>query len=138
MKLDNNEIVSALVVLRPASGITIDADTEITSENINDFKPSLDDVVKISNVLTEMGFVVEDLVGISFAISAPASTFEKVLNTRLVKLEDGSINVMGEEGALSYEIPIKSLPESIAELVHSLTFVSPPDFGPTDFYDTFE
>lgn len=134
MTLEKDQVISAQVLLRSESGKAIDADTVITSENISDYAPSPDDVAWASEVLADMGFDVAELVGISFSISAAASTLEKIFETQLCREEDGGIKAARDDGSLAYELPLNALPESIANLVVAVTFTPPPDFGPTEFF----
>lgn len=136
MTLEKNQVISAQAILRSASLKVLDADTVITSENIGDYAPTLEDVAKVSKVLIDMGFDVAELVGISFSVSAPVSTFEEMFKAKLLQEEDGGIKVVRADGSLSYEFPLIALPESIADLVVVLTFTPPPDFGPTEFFET--
>jgi hypothetical protein len=59
-----------------------------------------------------------DMVGNSFSITAPESTFERVFGTR---------------GAGSLELPLHALPKTLTDHVEAVTFTPPPDFGPTNF-----
>lgn len=134
MTLDRDQVISAQVLLRSESGKTIAADTIITSETISDYAPSPQDVAWASEVLADRGFDVAELVGISFSITAPASTFEEFFETQLCREEDGGIKATRNDGSLAYEFPLDALPESISNLIVAVTFTPPPDFGPTDFF----
>lgn len=134
MTLDRDQVISAQVLLRSESGKTIAADTIITSETISDYVPSPQDVAWASEVLADRGFDVAELVGISFSITAPASTFEEFFETQLCREEDGGMKAVRDDGSLGYELPLTALPESIADLVVAITFTPPPDFGPTEFF----
>ena len=61
MTLEKNQVISAQALLRSASLKVLDADTVITSENIGDYAPTLEDVAKVSKVLIDMGFDVAEL-----------------------------------------------------------------------------
>jgi hypothetical protein len=134
MPLEKERVVSAQVVLRPASGKTIDGKTLITSDNIRDFVPSPEAVARATSAFAAAGFEVGNVVGISFSISATVDTFEHVFETRLRRSERGGIEAVRDDGAGNYELPLKALPQSLANLIVAVTFMRPPDFGPTEFF----
>jgi hypothetical protein len=134
MDLEQNKLISAQVLLRPESGRVIGTETAITSENIKDYLPSGETVNQTKKYFTEMGFDVGELVGISFSIAAPVSKFEETFNSTLCKEENGGIKATSEDGSIKYELPLGSLPKSVADLVIAITFTPPPAFGPTDFF----
>lgn len=136
MFLDKEKIISAQVILRAASGKVIDSKTIITSENIQNFVPSLELVASATEAFSAVGFDVGKMVGISFSISAPVSTFEQVFETRFRQDKRGGVEVILGDGSGSYEIPLKSLPEYLTRLVVAITFTPPPDFGPTEFFES--
>ena len=133
MHLEKEQIVSAQVVLRAASGKAIDSETIITTENIQDFAPSSETVARASEAFAAAGFDVGEMVGISFSIAAPVNTFEQVFKTRLRRDERGGVEVIQDDGSGSYELPLDALAESLADFVVVVTFTPPPDFGPTEF-----
>lgn len=126
-------VISAQVILPSASGKVVDGETVITAENISDYVPSPDTVAKASEAFTQLGFHVGQMVGISFSITALASTFEEVFAVQLCQEANGGIMALEEDGSATYEIPLRALPESVSALVISVTFTPPPDFGPTEF-----
>ena len=134
MSLEKEQLVSAQVVLPSASGKATNGETIITSENIQDFAPSPETVARASEAFAAAGFDVGEMVGISFSISATVSTFEQVFQTRLRQNEQGGVEAVQEDDSGSYELPLKSLPESLASLIVAVTFTPPPDFGPTEFF----
>ena len=133
MSLENQQTVSAQVVLRSASGRRVGGEAAITAETIREFAPSQDTVARATEAFAAMGFKVGPMIGISFSITAPVDAFEKVLRTRLRLAERGGVEAVEEDGSGSYELPLDSLPEQIADLVETVTFTPPPDFGPTEF-----
>ncbi len=124
---------SAQVILRSASGKVIDGATSITSQNVREFAPSDESVVRAAEAFAAAGFDVGAMVGISFSISAPVGRFEQVFKTRL-RQERGGLEAIQDDGSGSYELPLHGLPESLASLVVAVAFTPPPDFGPTDFF----
>jgi hypothetical protein len=126
--------LSAQVALRPASGKAFNAQTAITSENIGDYLPAAETVEAARKGFEEAGFAVGNAVGMSFSITAPASTFEKVFKVKLVADDRGGIKVTDHKGGdQTYELPVESLPAELRQFVAAVTFSPPPDFGPTSY-----
>jgi len=134
MNLGKKQIVSAQVVLQPASGKSSGAQIAITSENIRDFLPSQEAVAITRKAFVEAGFEVSEVVANSFSITGPVSMFEKVLKTRLRReSESGAVKAVRADGSATFELPLKGLPKEVAQVVEAVTFTPPPDFGPTNF-----
>jgi hypothetical protein len=133
MVLKNKKTLSAEIVLRPASGKAFDTQTAITSENIAEYLPSPDTVAAAQRAFTQAGFDVGNAVGMSFSITAPASTFEKVFKVKIAPTDRGGVKARVQGGAESYELPITVLPKEIAKHIVAATFSRPPDFGPGNF-----
>jgi hypothetical protein len=108
--------VSAQVLLRPASGRRIGGRDEITSENIRDYAPPADAAALARKTFETDGFDVGPLVGVSFSIAAPVSTFERVFKTSI--------------GGSTLELPLDALPEPLRRVIEAVTFQRPVDFGP--------
>ena len=125
--------VSAQVLLVSATGQTVDGNTLITSENIDNYRPSEETVQHVSHYFRRHGFEVSPLVGISFTISASAHHFSDVFQVSLTENEtDGIQAVIGSNTPRS-DLPLESLDNEIVDSLISVTFVPPPDFGPTNF-----
>ena len=133
MALKNKKALSAEIILRPASGKAFDSQTAITSENIAEYLPSPDTVAAAQRAFNRAGFDVGNAVGMSFSITAPASTFEKVFKVKLARTERGGVKARIQGGAQSYELPITALPSELAKDVVAATFSPPPDFGPGNY-----
>ena len=134
MTSKNTPLVSAQVVLKSASGKSIDGETAITSENIADYSPSSDSLTAATAAFSEAGFVVGNLVGNSFSITASKSTFEKFFKAKLKAEDRGDVKVFAARGATEgYELPLDSLPQKLAQHVSAVTFSPPPDFGPSSY-----
>ena len=134
MATKKEKLLSAQIALRSASGKSFDNKTAITSENIADYLPSPDTVAAAQKAFAGAGFDVSNAVGISFSITAPASTFEKVFKINLRPDNRGGVKVTAAKGRdESYELPVKALPEELAQYVAVATFSPPPDFGPTNY-----
>lgn len=133
MEMKQKDPLSAEIVLRPASGKTFDTQTAITTENIADYLPSPDTAAEAQRAFTEAGFEVGKTAGMSFSITAPVSTFEKVFKCKLVRTDGGGVKASVKGGAQSYELPISALSDELGKDVVAATFSAPPDFGPTNF-----
>jgi len=133
MTLWEDEVVSAQVVLRPASGRQIDLETLITAENISQYEPSQETVEESSRSFKSLGFEVGPMVGISFSITAPTRIFTDVFKVHLRRTNRGGIEFLGDNGVGRLELPITNLTEDLARHLHAVTFTPPPDFGPTDY-----
>jgi hypothetical protein len=133
MTQDKKQIISAQVLIRSAGGKRLVHNTAITSQNIEDYAPSTEAVDRAKRTFMDAGFDVGILVGNSFSISAPISTFEKVFQTQLHSQERGGIEVVGGSTSGQYELPLTSLPKPVTDIVEAIFFTPPPDFGPTNF-----
>ena len=133
MPLEDDPVISAEVLLKSASGRSIDDTSLITAENVQDYAPSAEAVAEATRYFSEAGFEVGPVRGIGLSISSKASTFEEVLEIKLRPDERGGVVAVTTDGDESYEIPLTPLPGSIRALVVAITFTPPPDFGPTDF-----
>ncbi len=133
MTLREDEVVSAQVVLRPASGRQIDLETLITADNISQYEPSQETVEESSRAFRSLGFEVGSMVGISFSITAPARIFEYLFKVHLRRTNRGGIEYLSNDGVGRLELPLINLTEDLARHLHTVTFIPPPDSGPTDY-----
>lgn len=127
------EVLSAQVVLKPASGKSLQGTDVITAKNIQEYAPSAQAIAQVPAIFQALGFEVSAVVGNSFSITAPASTFEQVFHTQLRRQDKGTVQVVSEAGVNNYELPLAALPQSVTPLIAAITFTPPPDFGPTNF-----
>lgn len=127
------DIVSAQVTLRAASGKRPEARSIITAETLKEFSPSRATVARVVEQFRALGFEVGEMVGISLSISSPVRLFESVFQTRLGRLKTKGIQFLKADQSSSYELDPEKIPASLNEEVVSVTFTPPPDFGPTDF-----
>jgi hypothetical protein len=134
MQSKQEPLVSAQAVLKSASGKSFDGQTAITAENIADYSPSPDTVTAAAAGFSEAGFEVGNVVGNSFSITAPKSTFEKFFKTKLRAEDRGGFKVAAAKGASEdYELPLKALPKHLSQNVAAVTFSPPPEFGPSSY-----
>jgi hypothetical protein len=126
-------MLSAQVVLRPASGKRIGGKDAITAANVAEYLPAPDVVDAARQAFAKLGFEPGNVAGTSFSITAPEETFESVFHAKLRKGDRGEVTVGSKRGAAGYELPLASLPETVRRYVEAVTFTPPPDFGPTGY-----
>lgn len=101
-------VVSAVVTLRPGSHAGL--------------------VAKVKSHFTSAGLEVHAPFSTSFSVAGVPSRFETIFGTQITVDEELLGSVTTADGGL--ELPLKTLPEEIQELVESVSFVPPPDFTP--------
>jgi hypothetical protein len=126
-------IVSAQVILPPAQG-KLDGNTQVTSENVQSFAPAPERVAKARKEFEEAGFETSDLYGISFSITGSVKLFEDFFKVKLEEDKPKGVYV-ATRGETQYELPLKNLPENLQDLITTVTFSPPPDFGPTGSFN---
>ena len=128
--MSSEPIASAQVVLRSASGAE-PGDEPVTAATLSRFAPSPQAAAEVADAFRQSGFEVGTMVGNSFSITAPATTFERFFGVRLAQTERGGLQALGEHGGDL--LPVDGLPEPIVRRVAAVTFVPPPAFGPTGY-----
>lgn len=131
--LKPEQIISAQVLLVSATGKIVDGNTIITSQNIDSYRPSEETVQLVSQYFRNHGFEVSPLVGISFTISASAKHFSEFFDTSLTEDEAGGTRSVSNSNTTRSDLSLDPLEKIIAGSIISVTFVPPPDFGPTNF-----
>lgn len=116
--------MSAMVLVRSASGARVTGEAEITAESVDRYRPTPDDARAARAAFTARGFQVGDLVGIAFAITAPQATFERTFRVTLKARDDGGVSIAGRAGL---ELPLEALPEDLGRLLTAVTFSPPAD-----------
>jgi hypothetical protein len=111
-------VVSAQVLMKAATRAPI-RDQRITGENIASLAPSRPELDAAVAALGRAGLEIGPVVGSSFSITAPQSTFDRVFGTTLA---DG----------LPKELPLGRLPAGVRKTIEAITFSEPPDFGPSN------
>jgi hypothetical protein len=101
---------TAQVVLRP--GGSLDAGDPRSGE----VPPEQETADRAVAWFAAKGFACGPVVGISFSISGPAETFERVFGRR--------------PGAGDLELPLDALDDDVLTGVDAVTATAPPDFGP--------
>lgn len=115
--------ISAEVILKSKSGRSMASSViPITSENIEEFRPS-DSVIKdATKLLKQLGFTVSSN-GLTLTIEGEKSLFEKVFKVNLTLEKNGrtgGINVRSDKEL--------SIPARFSDIVEKVVFVPPPEF----------
>jgi hypothetical protein len=118
-------IVSAQVILAAASGARLGQETRITSENIHDWMPSTETIVRVSGAFRGAGFEVGECVGNSFSITGAVRLFESYFQTKL-REAGGGVQFADDSDVLAAE----KIPSALRAQIAAVTFMPPPDFGP--------
>ncbi len=124
--MEDREVISAQVVLRSASGRAPDGASAITAATLAEFAPAPEAVARAVEGFRESGFQVGSAVGNSFSITAPAGTFRRVFGVPVHRTDRGGL--AGPDGET---LRLDDLPAALSGLLAAVTFVPPPDFGPT-------
>lgn len=118
-----NMPISAEVILKPKSGRSMaKADVPITSNNIDEFRPSERAIEDAAKHLKQSGFAVSSN-GLTLTIQGEGSLFENVFNVKLTIKKKGSTGRL--EISSDKEL---SIPPRLAEIVEGVIFVPPPEF----------
>jgi len=105
----------------------------VTAENVRGHLPSTEDLGRVEEYFSRLGFTVEHAFANSFAITGPAELFEKVFDAGLLETEKGGLKASHSDQSGSFELPKDRLPTEIGKIVSAITFSPPPDFGPKSF-----
>ena len=126
--------LSALVVMRPASGDDIGGLERITSDNVAGYAPDPEGVRNAQAFFEAKGFEVFPPVALAFSIAGSQLLFEETFGgkLRVEEMGDGSTVSAATEGG-ELEMSLELLPSAILRVVQTVTFEPPPDFGPTSY-----
>lgn len=111
--MTGSDQLGAIVVLRPAGGVT---DEPITARTLERHRPDPSAAERARDWFAHTGFSVGPLVGVSFSVVAPA---ERMRST-----------FPNYEASVEQELALDALPADVAATVQAVTTESPPDFGP--------
>ncbi len=109
----------ATVVMRPASGRSLEDAPPITAESLEALRPDPEAVDAVARALREAGFEVGPLVGIAMAVSGPRAAFEAYFGTGVETAAAGGWSAQGAR-----ELPV---PAALADRVHAVTFEPPAE-----------
>lgn len=118
-------LISAQVLLRPASGKAIDSNVMITADNLADYAPSPDTVSSASEIFLANGFKVGPMVGVSFSITGTIKTFEKFFGTQVQMGKDGANEFVVNGEVIGKELSGRNLPNELHSLVAIVAFPEP-------------
>ena len=135
MTADQQQMLYADVLLRPASGKTVADDTPITANNIGSMTPSDADVEVVRSWFENAGFQTSALAGISIGISGTLQQFEDFFESTIYQNEQGYYSVHPGNEITDFELPAGVLDGQVADLVQAITFSAPIDFGPEGSFD---
>jgi hypothetical protein len=107
----------ATVVMRPASGRSLDDAPPITADTLDAFRPDPAAVEAVTSELTAAGFEVGPLVGIAMAISGAREAFEAYFGIGVETAAAGGWSAAGAR-----ELPV---PAALAGAIHAVTFEPP-------------
>ena len=134
MPLSRESIVSAQVILRPASGQTINGKVVISAKNVAEFAPHPSAVSSVAEEFRSKGFEIGPLVGVSFSVTGPLRVFEEFFGMRIRLGKDHAYEFVLKNKTSGHELSGKDLPKILGKSVQTVVFPLPPDFGPTEFY----
>ena len=128
--LDKARLVTAQVLVRSKSGRQVSGEAEITSLNLAEYEPSVDDASNASDAFKAAGFKVGNLAGISFSVTAPVGTFETFFACQLRLGPDDAVQVVCQGQRPGYELPLTALAACLAKRIATVTFNPPGSFFP--------
>jgi hypothetical protein len=109
----------ATVVMRPASGRSLDDAPAVTAATLPGLAPDPAAVELVGRELTAAGFAVGPLVGIAMSIAGPPAAFAAYFGAPVEAAAAG-----GWSSAGARELP---LPPQLADSVHAVTFETPAE-----------
>jgi hypothetical protein len=121
-------VISALVIVRSASGRDLRAGEPVTSENIADYTPAPGVGTAVRDWFRQAGFDSGEVVGPTFSITARIEAFEDTFGVAVHPAEGGGFVAAAPDGVHgTYELPLDRLPGGLAELVLAVTFEPPAE-----------
>ena len=133
MKEQRQINISAQVVVLGRNREEMEGNTEITSENVSQYSTDEKTINELKRIFRDGGFDTGPALGISLSITASRQVFEKFLEVEIYNEEDGIYGFILKGKKAGIELKNEFLPEIIRDRVESITFSSPPAFGPTNW-----
>jgi hypothetical protein len=128
-----NEQVSALVILRNASGRSIlDAEEPITMENEAKYQVESKIIDEVSSELERLGIMVAEVGPHTLSISADKGVFETVFETSLEKQSSETMGTKAPGVEASFYVattPIK-VPQSLSSRIAAVDLETPVEYFP--------
>ncbi len=125
MKAEDDEMISAQVILRSAAGDTPGPTSEVTTRTLHRYTPSLETTSKATGAFEKLGFQVGPFVGIAFSITGPSHLFQEVFDVQVERGEDRVLIGTGTDGVTGPELPTGALPAELNRLIASVVFETP-------------
>jgi len=119
---DADPVLSALVVLVPRSGSSLDA--PVHAGTIAGALPDPGTAARVREHFVREGFDVSEPAATGFSITGPRSLFLRRLGPS--DAPDAALRGAHED----LELPLGRLPPPVAAAVRAVTFTALPDFGP--------
>jgi len=133
MARQQSPVISAQVVLTPASGKSAPEGTPVTAATLAMFAPCSGDHSRRLRRVPRAGLRSRpDVRHQLFRSPAPADIFEHVFKVDLGYLRKPHADRDRSRGktARDLELPTSTLPDALKPMVQAVTFTPPPDFGP--------
>ena len=121
------EQVTALVLLRSASGEAVTGETPITTETLARYAPSAEDADHVARSFRDAGFEVGPAFGISLTVTAPRGLVEDYFGTPVARAADGGWVATEDAESGVRELPLSGLPPDVTALVSAVTFDEPAE-----------
>jgi hypothetical protein len=125
VKLEEDETISAQVILSSATGQKLGPTSQVTKHTLRHYTPSADHSAKAIKLFEMLGFEVGPLIGISFSLTGPVAMFRKVFDVDLRREEDKSLVVLDSRGGANPELPATALSDELRHLIAHIVFESP-------------
>jgi hypothetical protein len=126
---DESEEVTALVLLRPASGREITGRTQITADTLHEYAPDPGEAAEASRALSDAGFQVGGVLGVSVPVTGPRRLFEDYFGVSVQPADEGGWVAVDESGAARRELPVSNAPEPVAARIQAVTFEPPAELA---------
>ncbi len=126
MSKEHSGLISVEVILKSKSGRSLaSTDAAITAENVDQFTPAADTIVKATRRFQELGFTVAES-GVTLTVLGKPEQFEEVFRVKLTLEKNESIagTIVHPKGELV-------VPDSLKDVVEKAVFPEPPEFFPS-------
>lgn len=133
MNDQDEQKLSAQVILKPADESVRFSAENATAENIQKLMPSAKDFKKAQRFFADAGFAVDAGFANSFSITGDEELFDKIFAAKISRNEKQAVKTRGADDLETSELPLEKLPGEIKKIVETVTFTEPPDFGPGNF-----
>ena len=119
-------MMTAIVLLRPASGRRIGGTAQNRAANLPQYLPAQESAERARIYIRRQGFEVSELAGISFNIAGNEKLFADEFGIA-IDLSEGYPRVKSAQGTFGFELPLVRLPPSLRDAVEQVTFDEPAE-----------